>query len=75
MQETKKTNRNQKLYCTYCKKAVETVVWRYVEPVDDYAVWNEQTGTYEYSDSTDKGYLECVTLCKDCGIQLKPSVL
>jgi hypothetical protein len=60
-----------KLYCPRCEKRVDRIVWRYVEPVDDYAKWCEESRGYEYEDSTDKGDLDCVTLCYYCGTKLR----
>lgn len=60
-----------KLRCPRCDKEVDRIVWRYIEPIDDYAKWDEETGRYEYEDTTDKGDIGCVTLCYYCGVKLK----
>lgn len=60
-----------KLYCPRCGKEADRIVWRYKEPVDDYAKWNEEVKRYEYEGSTDKGDLDCVTLCYYCGTKLR----
>ncbi len=59
------------IYCSRCKQEVDRIVWRYTEPVDDYAKWDEEGKRYEYEDSTDKGDLDCVTLCYYCGAKLR----
>ena len=59
------------LHCPRCKKDLDRIAWRYLEPVDDIAFWDEDAKAYRYEDSVDKGELECVTLCYDCGYRLK----
>jgi hypothetical protein len=51
-------------------KEVDKIIWRYLQPVDDYAVWNDERKQYLYADSIGKGELECVTLCGECELQL-----
>jgi hypothetical protein len=59
-----------KLYCKRCDKEVNTIIWRYLQLVNDYAVWDDESKQYIHADSTDKGELECVTLCAECDLQL-----
>ena len=59
-----------KLYCKRCDKEVDKVIWRYLQPVDDYAVWDDDKKQYIYADSIDKGKLEYVTLCAECNLWL-----
>ncbi len=74
LQQYLKTTKRKKLYCTYCQKEAQKVIWRYVQPVDDYAEWSETGQDYVYVESADKGHLDCERLCGTCTAKLTPFI-